>query len=83
VTQALTKLQICFQANPRDLDALALIGRAFEMIGQSVKAIEVRKQMAGIARETGRADLFREIVLYLLRVAPDDAAVRQLARELG
>ncbi|HLK39319.1 MAG TPA: tetratricopeptide repeat protein, partial [Polyangiaceae bacterium] len=77
--QALAKLQICFQANPRDLDTLTLLARAFTHIGQAAKAIEVQKEMARIARDTGRADLFRELVTKLVKLAPNDEGVRQLA----
>lgn len=77
--QALAKLQICFQANPRDLDTLDLLARAFNHIGQAAKAIEVQKEMARIARETGKTDLFREIVGRLLKLVPSDETVRQLA----
>ncbi|GAF95715.1 unnamed protein product, partial [marine sediment metagenome] len=68
--QALSKLQICFQANPRDFDTLSLLARAFNAIGQGAKAIEVQKEMARVARDAGKQDLFREIVERLLRVAP-------------
>jgi tetratricopeptide (TPR) repeat protein len=77
--QALAKLQICFQANPRDLDTLGLLGRAFNHIGQAAKAIEVQKEMARIARDTGKADLFHEIVGRLVKLAPNDEGVRRLA----
>jgi tetratricopeptide (TPR) repeat protein len=77
--QALSKLQICFQANPKDLDTLALLARAFAAIGQSAKGIEVQKEMAKIAREQGKADLFRQLVDKLQRVAPNDEGVRALA----
>ena len=77
--QALSKLQICFQANPRDLDTLGLLAKAFDQIGQAAKAIEVHKEMARIARDTGRTDLFRELVTKLQKLAPNDDAVRQLA----
>jgi tetratricopeptide (TPR) repeat protein len=77
--QALSKLQICFQANPRDLDTLGLLAKSFNQIGQAAKAIEVHKEMARIARDTGRVDLFRELVAKLQKLAPNDEAVRQLA----
>jgi len=77
--QALAKLQICFQANPRDLDTLTLLARAFNHIGQAAKAIEVQKEMARIARDTGRADLFHEIVGRLTKLVPNDETVRRLA----
>jgi tetratricopeptide (TPR) repeat protein len=77
--QALSKLQICFQANPRDLDTLSLLSKAFNAIGQSAKAVEVQKEMARIARDTGKADLFRELVTKLQKIAPNDEVVRAFA----
>lgn len=81
--QALAKLQICFQADPRDFDTLSLLARAFTAIGQGAKAIEVQKEMARVARDTGKTDLFREILERLLRVAPHDEGVRRLAQQSG
>jgi tetratricopeptide (TPR) repeat protein len=82
-TQALVKLLACFQANPRDVHVLLLVARAFDGTGEAQKGFEVRKQAAGIARDSGMADVFREIVMDLLRVAPDDPVVRELAQQLG
>jgi tetratricopeptide (TPR) repeat protein len=76
--QALSKLQICFQANPKDLDTLALLARAFAAIGQAAKGIEVQKEMAKIAREQGKTDLFKQLVEKLQRAAPNDEGVKQL-----
>ena len=81
--QALSKLQICFQANPRDFDTLSLLARAFNAIGQGTKAIEVQKEMARVARDAGKQDLFREIVERLMRVAPQDDGVRKLSTQSG
>ncbi len=81
--QALAKLQICFQANPRDFDTLSLLARAFNTIGQGAKAIEVQKEMARVARDAGKHDLFRELVERLMRVAPHDDGVRKLASQSG
>jgi tetratricopeptide (TPR) repeat protein len=78
---ALAKLQICFQANPRDIDTLELLARAFTNIGQAAKAIEVHKEMARIARESGKADLFRDLISKLQKLAPNDEVVQQLALE--
>ncbi len=76
--QALAKLQICFQANPKDLDTLALLARAFAAIGQAAKGIEVQKEMAKIAREQGKTELFTQLVEKLQRSAPNDEGVRAL-----
>jgi tetratricopeptide (TPR) repeat protein len=76
--QALSKLQVCFQANPRDLETLSLLAKAFTHIGQAAKAIEVHKEMARIARDTGKLDLFRDLLAKLQKLAPNDEVVRQL-----
>jgi tetratricopeptide (TPR) repeat protein len=74
--QALAKLQVCFQADPKDLDTLGLLGQAFTLIGQADKAIEVYKEMARVAREQGRGDVYDGLVDHLRSVAPDDDQVR-------
>jgi tetratricopeptide (TPR) repeat protein len=78
--QALAKLQLCFQAEPKNLEVLGLLARAFIAIGQEPKAIEVKKEMAVIAQDQGRDDVFRETLRYLERAAPNDEQVRALAR---
>ncbi len=77
--QALAKLQICFQANPKDLTTLDLLAKAFVVLGQAKKGIEVQKEMARIARDQQRLDVLNDVVERLLVVAPDDEAVHQLA----
>ncbi|MEO8900703.1 MAG: tetratricopeptide repeat protein [Polyangiaceae bacterium] len=76
--QALTKLQVCFQADPKNLDTLGLLAQAFTLIGQEAKAIEVYKEMARIAREAERRDLFAQLLAHLREVAPHDEQVRAL-----
>jgi tetratricopeptide (TPR) repeat protein len=76
--QALTKLQICFQADPKNLDTLGLLAQAFSLIGQEAKAIEVYKEMARIARDGERRDLFEQLLAHLREVAPHDEQVRAL-----
>lgn len=75
---ALAKLQICFQADPKNLDTLSLLAQAFTIIGQADKAIEVYKEMARLARDQGKEDLFADLLRHLLSVAPDDEQVRAL-----
>jgi tetratricopeptide (TPR) repeat protein len=78
--QALAKLQLCFQQDPRDLDTLGLLAQAFTAIGQAPKAIEVQKEMARIARELGQPELYRRLVNELSEVVPEDETVRALVR---
>lgn len=81
VMLALGKLQLCFQADQKNLDVLALLARAFEQLGQRGKAVEVRKEMAKIARDTKRVQLFKELVQHLAEVAPHDETVAQLTQQ--
>jgi tetratricopeptide (TPR) repeat protein len=76
--QALAKLQIAFQADPKDLDTLGLLAQAFNCIGQENKAIEVYKEMARLAREQRKGDLYTQLLGHLRSVAPHDEQVRAL-----
>lgn len=78
--QALAKLQLCFQADPKNLEVLNLLSRAFIAIGQAPKAIEVKKEIARLAQEQGKTDVFESVMTYLERVAPDDDQVLSLRR---
>jgi tetratricopeptide (TPR) repeat protein len=76
--QALAKLQVCFQTDPRDLDTLGLLARAFQLIGQDGKALEVYKEMARLAREQGKGDLYKQLLKHLRQIAGDDEVVKSL-----
>jgi tetratricopeptide (TPR) repeat protein len=80
---ALAKLQICFQADPKNLGTLALLARAFVTIGQPAKSIEVQKELARLAKEQGRLDVYRETIDRLTKVAPNDEGVQRLANSLS
>jgi pilus assembly protein FimV len=51
--RALAKLQICFKADPRDLDTLKLLADAFKGLGQISKTVSVYKELAKIYVERG------------------------------
>lgn len=51
--QALAKLQICYQANPRDTNVLGLLARAFETVGQRDKAQEIHREIARLSGGRG------------------------------
>lgn len=76
--RAVAKLQLCIAADPENLDALALLGRAFDAMGQPGRAVRVRVEMARIAREADESELFRQIVAHLKDASPTDPAVRAL-----
>lgn len=73
--QALAKLQICFQHDPKDLETLGLLAQAFTLIGQEAKAVEVYKEMARLAREQNKTDLYSQLLGHLRQVAPSDDQV--------
>ncbi|MDI1428056.1 tetratricopeptide repeat protein [Polyangium sorediatum] len=78
---ALAKLQISFKENPKDLETLGLLAKAFDKLGQGPKATEVLKEAARLAKEAKKNDEFNELVDALLARAPNDDAVRQLAAQ--
>ena len=76
---ALTKLQLAFKEDPKDLDTLGLLARAFDQLEQPGKALEVMKEAARVAKDAGKAETFNAILDALVERAPDDALVKQLA----
>lgn len=75
---ALTKLQLCFKADPKDLVVFGLLAQAFTLLEQGDKATEVYKEMAMLAREKGEQQLFLQLVEHLAQTAPGDDQVRAL-----
>jgi tetratricopeptide (TPR) repeat protein len=64
--RALPKLQVCFKADPRDLEVLTLLAAAFEALDQRSKAVSVLKELARILGENGdaagRVEVYRKII---------------------
>jgi len=71
--RALPKLQILFKADPRDLDVLRLLARAFEGLEQRPKAVSVYKELARILTETGDQRGAQDVFQQILNIQPDDA----------
>lgn len=78
--QALSRLQICFQADPSDLETLQLLAKAFLLIDQEDKAIEVQKELARQAHEQGNHEVFQATLHELKRRAPSDDQVHALTQ---
>lgn len=79
--QALAKLQVAFQSDPKDLDTLALLAQAFEVIGQPDKSLAVHIEMARLAREQNKRELWAQIAQHLVGVAPDHPEVLALIKQ--
>jgi tetratricopeptide (TPR) repeat protein len=75
--RALAKLQQCFQADPRDVETLALLAKAFQTIGQLPKTISVYKEMARLFASRGEDGKRREVLEAIIAIAPDDPEANQ------
>lgn len=78
---ALSRLQIAFKADARDLETLGVLVRAFDAINQPKKAVEVLKEAARIARDSEDDEEFARLVERLQERAPNDPQVRQLVQQ--
>ena len=70
--RALQKLQVCFQANPRDVETLTMLAQAFQALGQLAKVASVLKELAQVYVEDGNDARADEVYAQVLLVAPDD-----------
>jgi len=70
--RALAKLQLCFKADPKDVETLTLLAQAFRDLGQSSKTISVYKELARVHGERGRHQEARSTWRKVLELAPGD-----------
>jgi tetratricopeptide (TPR) repeat protein len=76
--RALGKLQLCFKADPKDVDTLQLLAQAFRDLGQLAKTLSVYKELAHVHQERGRAQDARTIWRKVQELAPDDPDAAQV-----
>src|SRR5512138_3190799 len=67
---ALQKLQVCFKADPRDVETLSLLAAAFLALDQRQKTVSVWKELARIHTENNQPSLASEVFRKILSVAP-------------
>lgn len=70
---ALSHLQTCFKADPREAATLGLLARAFEQIGQATKAVSVYKELARVHAEAGRKAEEEHALRAVLSIDAGDA----------
>lgn len=70
--RALSKLQLCFKSNPRDVDTLELLAEAFQLLGQTPKTISVYREVARIHEEVARTEDQVRIYSKILELDPAD-----------
>lgn len=82
--RALSKLQLCFKSDPKDIATLELLAEAFHQLGQLPKTISVYKEVARIHHEANRAEERATILRKILELDPGDREARQaLAQYAG
>jgi tetratricopeptide (TPR) repeat protein len=79
--RALQKLQVCFKADPRDVETLALLAQAFQALEQKAKTVSVLKELARVFTENGQTQQANDVHRKILQLAPDDADTRQALGE--
>ncbi|MDP2344136.1 MAG: tetratricopeptide repeat protein [Deltaproteobacteria bacterium] len=70
--QALPKLQMCFKLDPRNLEVLDLIAKAFLALDQTPKTISVYKEMARIYEGNNDTQQARSSWERVLQLSPGD-----------
>jgi len=72
--RALAKLQVCFNADPKDVQTLALLAGAFQDIGQTGKAVSIYREMVKVFTERGQLSEANEVRARIQQLEPADAA---------
>lgn len=80
---ALTKLQPCFNADPRDVETLRLLARAFEQLGQVQKTLSVLKEVARLYGEQQKIAEQGSVLRKIVALDPDDSAAKRDLSQLG
>ncbi|HEX5659692.1 MAG TPA: tetratricopeptide repeat protein [Polyangiales bacterium] len=75
--RALAKLQICFKADPRDVQTLEMLAEAFRQLGQVAKTVSVLKEIARLHGEAGSDEGRRRTLRRVLELDPADAEAKQ------
>lgn len=77
--RALSKLQVCFKADSRDVETLTLLSQAFRDIDQVPKSVSVLRELARVYAEDGKPQEADGVWRRVLELNPqDDEAQRAL-----
>lgn len=81
--RALSKLQLCFKADPKDVGTLELLAQAFNQLGQLPKTMSVYREVARIHQEANRPEERARTLRKMLELDPGDAEARQALASMG
>ncbi len=70
--RALSKLQVCFAKDRKDVETLTLLAQAFRELGQTSKQLQVYKELARVHEERGRPAEAKATWRKVLELAPGD-----------
>jgi tetratricopeptide (TPR) repeat protein len=76
--RGLAKLQLCFKAQPKDVETLTLLASAFRDLGQVQKTIFVYRELARIHQENARDGDARAVLNKILEIDPGDPEARAI-----
>jgi tetratricopeptide (TPR) repeat protein len=74
---ALAKLQVVFNALPRDVETLQLLAEAFQQLGQAQKTISVLKELVRVYEEQRQPAERQAVVARILALDPRDPIATQ------
>jgi pilus assembly protein FimV len=80
---SLAKLQVCFNADPKNLDTLQLLAKAFEQLGQTQKTISVLKEVSRLHANEARRTEQGSVLRRILALDPADADARRELSQIG
>jgi tetratricopeptide (TPR) repeat protein len=80
---SLAKLQACFNADPKNLETLQLLARAFEQLGQTQKTVSVLKELARLHASEDRRNEQGSVLRRIITLDPSDADARRELSQLG
>ena len=75
--RALAKLQLCFKADPKEVETLRLLAQAFRDLGQTSKTVSVYKELARVYAERGRKDEAKSTWKLVLEISAEDAEAQE------
>jgi pilus assembly protein FimV len=79
---ALAKLQACFNRDPKNIDTLQLLARAFEQLGQTPKTISVLKEIARLHAQDDRRGEQGSVLKRIIALDPADTEARRDLSEI-
>lgn len=70
--RALARLQVCFKSDPRNVETLKMLARAFSELGQDAKTVSVYRELVHLYDESGEVDARRDTLRRILALVPGD-----------